>query len=221
MELIDLTYELHEGMTTFNTYWHSAFSLESLGRIVSEGRETRKVSMGTHTGTHIDAPLHFIDGGDSIDMIPMEKMVGKVSILDLSCRHSNLITSKDIPDEKISKRMLFKFGWGENWGTDNFYRDYPFFDGNAVKKLVKGGMELIAMDTPSPDDPKIKLEKEILGTKYDSPNHKTFLSNGVVLVEYVSNLDKLDDLYGWNIAVAPLKLRGADGSPARVFLFRI
>ena len=80
-EIIDLTYLINEQMITYPTLWHPKVSIQRLGKIEEVGRNTRKIILGTHTGTHIDAPLHFIKDGKSIDKIPLEKIVGNVTIV--------------------------------------------------------------------------------------------------------------------------------------------
>lgn len=220
-EIIDLTYDMEDGMTTFSAPWHPRFSLTQMGRHGFEGRETRKVSFGTHTGTHTDAPLHFVKNGKSIEKVPLDKLVGEVTIVDFSHLEDNeTITKEMMASINITKRMLFKFGWGKYWGTRKFYKDYPFFSKGAAEYLVSKNVELIAMDTPSPDDSHIKLEENTLGSDKDSPIHKIFLNNGIALVEYIANLDKVKDYEGWNIIVTPLRIKGADGSPSRVFIYR-
>lgn len=220
-EIIDLTYDIEEGMTTFNAPWHPTVSVKQLGRHKSEGRETREVSLGTHTGTHVDAPLHFIEGGKSIEELDLDILIGEVTIVDFSHLGENeCITKEMLDDFSITKRILFKFSWGKHWNTEKFYQGYPFFSKEAAEYLVSTNVELIGMDTPSPDDSRTKLNEEILGREKDSPIHKFFLSNGVVLVEYVANLDKVDNYVGWSIIVMPLRIKGADGSSARVCIFR-
>ena len=220
-KIIDLTHPIEEGMTSFDAYWHPKVSIVQAGKIDSEGRETRKISFGSHTGTHMDAPLHFVKGGKSIDQIPLDKLIGKVTIVDLTnLKENQMVTRKMLENITITKRMLFKFGWGKQWGSKAFYQDYPFFSEEAVNYLIANNVELAAMDTPSPDDSRIKLSKEVLGSKGDSPMHKLFLKNGVILVEYIANLDQVEDYDGWNIIVMPLKIKGADGSPARVCIYK-
>lgn len=65
--IIDLTFPIHEGMTTFPVHWHPIVEISVLGRHGIENRETRKVLLGTHTGTHMDAPRHFIPDGMTVD----------------------------------------------------------------------------------------------------------------------------------------------------------
>lgn len=215
-KIIDLTYDIEEGMTTFNAPWHPIVSITQLGRIGLEGRETRKISFGTHTGTHVDAPLHFIKNGKSIDEIPLDKLIGKVNIVDyLHLKDNEAVTKEMLREVAISERMLFKFGWGKYWGSKKYYMDYPFFTKEAADYLVSKGVCLIGCDTPSLDDSRIKP-----GGDEDSPVHKIFLENDVILVEYVANLEMVNDYEGWNIIVMPLKLEGADGSPARVCIYK-
>ncbi|ABX12042.1 cyclase family protein [Nitrosopumilus maritimus] len=212
-EIIDLTYSINEKMITYPSPWHPKVSLERLGKIEDVGRNTRKLVLGTHTGTHIDAPLHFIPDGNSIESIPLEKITGTVTILDFTnLKNNHPITKEELQDKKISKRLIFRFGWQKYWNTPNFYNDYPFFTEDAANYLVSQGVELIGYDTPSPDKSK---QDDV-----DSPIHKIFLSNQIVLLEYLSNLDCVQNLEGWSIVVAPMKIDGSDGSPSRVFIFK-
>lgn len=214
-EIVDLTYNINENMITYPTPWHPKVIIERLGKIEEVGRNTRKITLGTHTGTHIDAPLHFIENGNSIENIPLTKLVGKISIVDFSLmEHNHCISKQDLSQVSLSKKILFKFGWEKNWNTMDFYKNHPYFSEDAANFLVSKGVELIAYDTPSPDN-SIKNNKGI-----DSPIHKIFLGNNVILVEYVANLSKVENYNDWNIVVAPIKLEGSDGAPSRVFLYR-
>lgn len=95
-----------------------------------------------------------------------------------------------------------------------YYKDFPFFSIEAAEYLVKSGIKLIALDTPSPDSGQnIKL-----GGKYDSPVHKLFLENEIIIIEYLTNTDKINCDKKLKIVALPLKLKGIDGSPARVII---
>lgn len=220
-KVIDLSYEIEEGMATFSASWHPRISVKQLGRIGFEGRETREVCMGTHTGTHVDAPLHFIKHGASIDQVPLEKLIGPVVIIDFSHLPENGIVTKEMLQScSIGPRMLFKFGWGKHWNDKKFYKDYPFFSPEAAHYLVDQGVAVLGIDTPSPDDGRTVLSHDVIGTEHDSPIHKIFLQSGMILVEYVANLDQVTEYEGWNLIALPIKLKGADGAPARVCLYR-
>lgn len=213
-KIIDLTYMINNEMITYPTPWHPKVSVKRLGKIEEVGRNTRKITLGTHTGTHIDAPLHFIENGKSIEKIPLEKIVGQVTIVDFSHFKKNQPIEKEILQKiKITKRIIFRFGWEKYWNKNEFYKDYPFFTEEAANYLVLMGVELLGYDTPSPDSSKVNND-------IDSPIHKIFLGNGIVLLEYLANLNKLKNLENWNIVVAPMKIEGSDGSPSRVFVFQ-
>ncbi|MFH1077798.1 MAG: cyclase family protein [Patescibacteria group bacterium] len=219
-EMIDLTHEIHEGMLTFGSSWHPTVSIERMGTHGKEGRETRKVTFGSHSGTHVDAPLHFIPGGKAIHELPLERLFGPVTILDFTGLGENAsVTAGMLKGSLTTRKVLLKYGWGKHWGSPRFYQGYPYLEEEAARYLIDQGIELVAMDTPSPDDSRIVLRGENLGSPKDSPIHKLLLGAGVVMVEYVANLEDVTRLEGWSIAAVPLKIRGADGSPARVFLF--
>lgn len=213
-EIVDLTYLINEEMITYPSPWHPKVSIERLGKIEEVGRNTRKIVLGTHTGTHIDAPLHFIENGESIEKIPLKKIVGEVTIVDFSYLKENQPIEKEIlTGIEITKRMIFRFGWQKYWNEDKFYKNHPFFTEESANYLVSKRIELLGYDTPSPDNSKSNND-------IDSPIHKIFLGNGIVLLEYLANLDKLENLENWNIVVAPMKIEGSDGAPSRVFVFR-
>ncbi|KAA0205576.1 cyclase family protein [Candidatus Uhrbacteria bacterium] len=219
--IVDLTYEMYAGMPTFNAPWHTKIEIEQMGTIETVGRETRKLTIGTHTGTQIDAPLHFIPNGMPIHRVPLDRMFGRVQIMDCS----DLGENEELAIDRIAgnikeKKVLFRFGWSKYWETDKFYNGYPFISEAAAKYLVDLNVDLVGFDTPSPDDSRTVLRGDILGSHRDSPIHKILLGAGIPLLEYLANLDSVTDLEGWALAAVPLKIRGADGSPARAFLFR-
>lgn len=213
-KLIDLTFTVSESMLTFPSYWHPAVKITQLGRLATEGRETRKITIGTHTGTHLDAPRHFISGGKSIDRIPLKRCVGPAILITFYGKANKEISLREIKEKlagfKRIEKLLLKFGWSRHWGKKQYYKGYPYLSEEACRWLVKKGLKLLGMDTPSPDNP-----KNSRGSDKDSPNHRYFLKRNVVLLEYLCNLNKLKgpDVF---IMALPLKIKGADGSPARV-----
>jgi arylformamidase len=214
---IDLTFTIEEGMTTFPTPWHPFVEITQLGRLGIEKRETRKLVLGTHTGTHCDAPRHFIPGGATIDNVSLDVLMGPARVVDFS---------KTAPFQEVGvgdferalstsrpERVVMRFDWSTNWGDLKYYSDHPFISQDAARWLVERGVRLLAMDTPMPDNP-----KQGRGSDPDSPIHKILLGNGVVLVEYLTNLKSISKT-DIELIVAPLKILGADGAPARVVAF--
>ena len=213
--IIDLTLTIREGMQTFPTHWHPVVEITQLGRHGIENRETRKITMGTHTGTHMDAPRHFIPGGATIEQISLDQLVGHATVVDLT----GFAPQTEIGPAELAaavgsrpvERVILRFDWCRHVGTWTYYNDHPFLSEDAARWLVENGCRLVASDTPQTDNPKNGSR-----TPNDSPNHKILLGRGVVLVEYLTNLAQLsrDQV---ELVVAPLKIEGSDGAPLRCF----
>jgi kynurenine formamidase len=112
-------------------------------------------------------------------------------------------------NNQVPGRLILRTGWSDYFGNLKFYNEYPFLSEEAAQWLVEQGVRLIAMDTPSPDNP-----AHSRGTPKDSPNHKVLLGAQVVLVEYLTNLKSITTPEV-ELIVLPLKLKGCDGSPVR------
>lgn len=211
--IIDLTYPIHEGMTTFPTHWHPFVEISQLGRHGIENRETRKLVLGTHTGTHVDAPRHFIPGGATIDQVPLEVLVGPAEVIDFS--HCTALQEFGVEDfkrqlgDRNPKRLIVRFDWSKYWGDMRYYTEQPYLSEAACEWLVSRGCKLLALDIAMPDNP-----KHGRGCEKDSPNHKILLGNSCIIVEYLCNLQEIKKKEV-ELFVLPLKIAGADGSPAR------
>ncbi|MBF0611766.1 MAG: cyclase family protein [Magnetococcales bacterium] len=213
--MIDLTFPICEGMQTFAAPWHPLVEITQMGRHGIENRETRKLVIGTHTGTHVDAPLHFIRRGSTVDQIPLDVLIGPATVVDLS----DSLNGEAITPEKLTERvnnrswerLLLRFDWDNRWMTNAYYEQHPFLEENTARLLVEKGCRLLAMDTPQADNPLNGRQSQ-----KDSPIHKILLGSGVILVEYLCHLNHLTRSEVTFIA-APLKILGGDGSPARCF----
>ncbi len=216
MEYRDLSHVMHSGMPRFGAYWHCDTSLEQMGRIETEGRNTTRIVFGSHAGTHMDAPLHFIDGGTSIDKIPVSLLVGSAMVLDLrDVGPGDAVTAERLKRERLAERTIVRLGWAEMWENGDFYSGYPYFSDDAIEYIVSSGIvRLLGMDTPSPDDSRI-----VCGSAQDSKAHKRLLSAGIVIMEYL-DMTTVDSFGEWNLAALPLRLGGCDGSPIRAVLYR-
>jgi kynurenine formamidase len=214
---IDLSHPLREGMLTYPSPNHPRVEVTELGRHAVEGRATRRVTLGTHTGTHVDAPLHFIPGGGTTDDLSLDALVGPATVADVSFAGPAGEVSLESLREAVGgslrhPRLILRYGWSERFGGMDFYDESPWLAREACIWLVEQGLTLLGMDTPSPDNP-----ADGFGSEDDSPNHKILLGSGVVLVEYMNDLERLP---GEVFLVAlPLSLSGADGAPARVVAF--
>lgn len=212
---VDLSMMLHEGMQSFPAHWHPYVEITQLGRHGIENRETRKLVLGTHVGSHIDAPRHFIPGGETVENIPLEQLNGPALLVDFS----HLPPKGEVDVNELAaavggrsvERLVLRFDGDKRLGTSAYYEDQPYITEAAAEWLVTHGCRLLAMDVAQPDNPKNGRN----GPK-DSPNHKILLGAGVILVEYLVNLKSIGaDTF--ELIVAPLKIREGDGAPARCF----
>lgn len=213
--IIDLSLPLHEGMQTFPTHWHPFVEITQLGRHGIEDRETRKLVLGTHTGTHIDAPRHFIPDGATIDQIPLEQINGSAQLLDFSDVPARSGVDAEMVEKALdgrsSERVLFRFDGCKRLGDMSYYNDQPWLTEDAARWLVDNGCRLIGLDVAMPDNP-----ENGRNSGNDSPNHKILLGNGTIILEYLTNLAAIGaDTF--ELVVAPLNIQGGDGAPARCF----
>ncbi len=214
--IIDLSLMIKEGMQTFNAPWHPSVKITKLASHKINNRETRKIEIGTHTGTHIDAPKHFIKNGKSIEKITLDQIVGEATIINFSkLRDLHEISKneliKKINNQKIN-RLIVRFDWDKNYNSGKYYTKHPFFSQDACKWLANNGCKVLGIDTPQPDNPKNNSgEKNKL-----APNHKILLSKNIVILEYLTNLKKIKK-NSFFLITAPLNIYKADGSPTRCF----
>lgn len=211
MRYVDLSLEIHEGMATYPAPWHPVVEVTQLGRHGFEGRETRRLVMGTHTGTHVDAPSHFLDHGNSVDMYELSHLCGKAIAVDLTDIPSLGEVTQPLLAERVggrnAERVLLNFGWGANIWTKRYYDSHPYLTMEAIAWLMDVGCFVLGMDSPSPDDPRDPIPS----------NHYKLLSSGCALVEGLTRLYDIQDEDYFTLIVAPLNIVGGDGAPARVF----
>ena len=214
MKIIDLSLPIKPGMYMPKAYWHPQVEFTVLGTHAKEGRMSRKIDLGSHTGTHMDAALHFLPDGDTIDNVPLEKVVGPAQMVDVSFvepRHG--ITVEDL--EKGTKsgirepRVVVRTGWLEKaYGTDVFGKDKPYFTKEAIQWFLDKKVNFLLIDTPDPDS-----EADFIVGK-PAPIHVMMFKNDITLVENIVNCDLLPEFF--QIIALPLRLEGSDAAPARV-----
>jgi len=165
-----------------------------------------EINIGSHTGTHLDAPKHVFENGAGVDKIDLNKIVGECRVLDMT-RVKEAIGVDDLKKEKIKKgeRILVKTKNSKR-GFEKFYDDYIYLDGEAAEFLAKKRIALFGMDY-------LSVKKR--GGPDNRP-HTELLKNGAVIFE---GLDLSKAKPGKYFLVGlPLKFTGLDGAPARVIL---
>lgn len=169
---------------------------------------TTHLSFAAHIGTHVDAPLHRIRGGNTVDALALETLVGRAYVADLTAVALEIgaedLVARGIPQDV--KRLLFKTRNGALWGREGFQKDFVGLNAQGAQWVVERGIQLVGMDY---------LGADIFLTD-TAPAHDVLLSAGVVIVE---GLMLNDVAAGWYTLIClPIKVQGADGAPARAVL---
>ena len=209
-KLIDLSHLLNEEMTIYPDTFHPKF--EVISAVEKDGYAELKMTMVLHTGTHIDAPCHMFKNGKSIDQFSLDKFVGNAIVIP--CQDKEEITLEFLQtfEDKIAQVefILFFTGWQDKWNTPAYFDDSPTPTVEAAKWLTKFNLKGIGFDSFSVD----KIISAHIVTPENLPNHHILLGKEILLIENLTNLDKLPDCL-FTIQCFPLKVENADGSPVR------
>jgi len=209
-KLIDLTYILNEKITVYPGTIKPRF--EVLNTIGQDGFSEFKMTMVSHTGTHIDAPSHIIKNAKSLDRFPMDKFIGKAIVIP--CQGQKEISLKYLQtfEDKITKIdfILFYTGWQNKWNTKSYFDDCPVPTIETAKWLTKFELKGIGIDAFSLD----KVVSAHKVTPESLPNHHILLRKEILLIENLTNLNKLPKKT-FLFQCVPLNIENADGSPVR------
>jgi arylformamidase len=208
MKAIDVTVQVRPGMIVYEG--DPDISLERASSIADGAIcNVSRLDAGVHTGTHIDAPVHFIEGAAGIEDTPLDALMGSVYVVDAT------EVATDISKETLerlelpidAKRVLFKTPNSQLWAHDRFSADFVGLTQSAAEYLVRRGVQLVGIDYLS------------IAPKSDpAPTHVTLLGAGVVILEG-ADLRAVEP--GWyRLLCLPLLLVGSDGAPARTILIR-
>jgi arylformamidase len=196
--IIDISVAVRPGMITYPG--DPTVSLERVVSIAEGGVcNLSRLDFGVHSGTHIDAPVHFIDGAPGAETLPLDVLVGPARVLDLTAAET--LDSAAFEGLELAERVLLKTRNSELWALDSFSDDHVGLTESGAERLVAAGVRLVGIDYL---------------TIGDESAHHVLLGAGVVAVESL-------DLRGvepgeYELICAPLKLVGSDGAPARVLL---
>lgn len=206
MKVYDISVPLRAGMPTYEGEPGPELTYRSL---LSRGDSATVsvLSLGSHTGTHIDAPAHFLEGGTTVEQAPLDSLVGPAHVVEFG--GDEHITAHDIAAMGLPaavERVLFKTHNGRLWDDPSFHRDFLALAPDAALDLVRRGVRLVGIDYLSIE--RFHPERHEV--------HETLLGAGVVVLE---GLDLRRVEPGEYILVcAPLNVVGAEGAPARAFL---
>jgi arylformamidase len=204
--IIDLTHKLRNGLPVYPGTIEPSFV--QANTVVKDGFAELNMTMSTHTGTHMDAPCHIILYGKSLDQLPLERFIGKATVIDCTQVTSislELLQSKQAQIKEV-EFILFYTGWQGKWNTPDYLEKFPTLTIEAAKWLLNFRLKGLGFDAISVD----KVED------IDLPNHNLLLGSEVLIIENLINLDKLVDQF-FEFNAIPLFIQNADGSPIRAF----
>jgi arylformamidase len=206
---IDISVPVHNGMV----HWPGdpAFHIErALDQEKGDTATVSKMTLGVHTGTHMDAPLHFVRNARSIDAMPLDATVGRARVIRIndskSIRREELLGHAILPGERI----LFKTANSDHaWDSDQFDENFVFIAQDGARYLAEQRVLCVGVDYLS-----------VGGFREDGPEtHHALLEAGIWIIEGL-NL-KGAEPGEYELACLPLKLMGSEGAPARAIIRRV
>jgi arylformamidase len=206
MKIIDISVPIYSGMVFYPG--DPGAEIEPVRSI--EAGDVANLSgmhIGSHTGTHIDASRHFINGGISVDRIPLDVLIGETRVIDLT-GVASLISREDLEKAGAagSERLLLKTRNSSLWTEPRFVTDYVSLDKSAADFLVENEVRLVGIDYLSIE--RFKPDEYYV--------HHRLLEKGIVVLEGVDLSEASAGIY--ELACLPLKIRDGDGAPVRAVL---
>lgn len=209
MKPIDLTLTISKSIPSFPGSPTPQFI--SWSNLKEDGYNLELLFLSSHTGTHLDAPFHFIKNGIKIDQISLGRLMGKAILIKIKKSKNSPITKSDIiqfekkngsiPDKSS---VFFFTDWQKNLKKDNYFTENPGLALSAATYLGQKKTNLVGIDSPSID----------LGQNESFCVHHVLSKNNILIVENLANLNKIKSKE-FNFTILPLKLKDATGSPVR------
>ena len=213
MKVIDLTLTVPNKIPTFPGSPQPNFI--PWENTKEDGYNLELLFLSSHTGTHMDAPHHFLEKGAKIHEISLKKLVSEAVLIKSKKNGGEIITKTDI--QKFEKKhgkiegvssVIFQTGWQRNLQKKYYFTKNPGLSVSAAKYLASNKISLVGIDSPSID----------VGTDSKFSVHQIFAKKGILIVENLANLEKIKSSK-FHLVVLPLKLKNATGSPVRAIAF--
>jgi kynurenine formamidase len=213
MKIVDLTLTVSDKIPTFPGSPQPSFI--PWENVKEDGYNLELLFLSTHTGTHMDAPYHFLEKGAKIHEISLKKLVSEAVLIKSKKNDGESITKTDI--QKFEKKhgkiasfssVIFYTGWQRNLQKKYYFTKNPGLSVSAAKYLASKKINLVGIDSPSID----------LGNDSKFSVHQIFAKKGMLIVENLANLEKIKSPK-FHLVVLPLKLKNATGSPVRAIAF--
>lgn len=164
-----------------------------------------RITLCTHSGTHLDPPRHFSDCGRPVDEIPLELLIGKALVVEIS--GTTVIGRKELERLRIKgvERLLLKTDSSELWKEAAFNHDFAALSVEGARFLLEAGVRLVGIDYLS-----------VESVEGDGEVHRMLLDSGVLILEGLNLADVAPGEY--ELICLPLKIKGGDGAPVRALL---
>ena len=213
MKIVDLPLTVSDKIPTFPGSPQPNFI--PWENVKEDGYNLELLFLSSHTGTHMDAPHHFLEKGAKIHEISLKKLVSEAALIQCRKNGGQSITKTDIQKFEKNHRKIENFSsvifytdWQKNLQKKYYFTKNPGLSVSAAKYLTSKKISLVGIDSPSIDlgkDPKFSV-------------HQIFAKKGILIVENLANLDKIKSPT-FHLVVLPLKLKNATGSPVRAIAF--
>lgn len=209
-KLIDLSHLLNEHATVYPDTVAPKF--EFINNVAEHGFAEMQVTMVLHSGTHIDAPCHILANTKSLSDFPVDKFMGNAIVVPCHNKKEISLDYLKTFEKKIAQVnfVLFFTGWQYKWNTAAYFDNCPTLTEEAAKWLLPFNLKGIGIDSFS-IDPVVSAHTV---TGQTLPNHNILLAADIILIENLTNLDKLPDSV-FAFQCLPLNIEEADGSPVR------
>lgn len=203
--IIDISMMIHEGMQVYKNRDAKRPKIYNTSNHETGKVHESRIDIDVHCGTHVDAPLHMLAGGETIETVGLERLVGPARVLDLT-HVEDAITKDDLVPHGIQRgeRILLKT---KSSLTEEFLMDFVYLREDGAQYLIDCGVTLVGTDA--------------LGIERDQPEyttHRPLMRNDIIIVEGL-RLGHVEPGSYW-LVIAPLKLTGIDAAPARAFLIQ-
>ena len=209
--VVDLTQELSNDMPLYPGMARPSF--QDIAVVAKDGYGMSEWHLRNHIGTHVDAPTHLVEG-ESLDDIPLERLVAEAVVLDFSQHAPGPLTSREIEPHlalvHAGDIVLIYSGGSRYWGTEQYWSGWCYPDAEAAQLLIDRNISAIGFDGPSADPVNLADPENVIVDL-----HYLWLKSGRLLLENLTNLEQLPGRT--LVVVAPMKVRGANGAPARIF----
>ena len=197
---IDLTHPIENEMPIYPD--DISVELAKIKSYEIDGYNNYRFQTGMHTGTHIDGPMHMTGSNTYLSNIPLDTFTGRGKIISATDQNTILFRNELVEDILPGDIVLFHTGHDSLFKTETYYTDYPVLDDSWAQALIQKKVKMIGFDSPSPDRNPYTIHKELF-------------PHGILILENLTNVQKLISATNFEIFAFPLKIQ-ADSSIVRV-----